>query len=197
MLVNAPTTTNQALRELSGVNGLKMNDKLTIKRLELNEIFDLSYEQVDQLAKDNPELIEEACKKYFRGCQIRNAEVFKDCLNNRTYKEIARKHKLNISRIGDLNSLVREKFRFYVNYLIKKRDTPVVMKREDDIKELNLSTRTYKCLIKEDIRTIEELSLTTRGTLKNIKNLGKKGITEIEEALSKRNLSLNNLINRL
>lgn len=53
-----------------------------------------------------------------------------------------------------------------------------------NIDEMNLSVRTYNCLIRAGIRTVEELRVMGSDRIKNIRNIGKKGCNEIESKLS-------------
>ena len=70
---------------------------------------------------------------------------------------------------------------------VKHPDANLVL----DIKELDLSTRTYNCLFAAKIRTISDLTTDwSEETLFRLRNLGKKGIKEIKESLLKFGYSL-------
>ncbi len=58
------------------------------------------------------------------------------------------------------------------------------------IEELDFSVRTYNCLKKANILTIGELIGYTENDLMQIRNFGKKSLTEVREKLSALNLSL-------
>ncbi len=58
------------------------------------------------------------------------------------------------------------------------------------IEELDFSVRTYNCLKKANVLTIRELVQLTEGDLMNIRNFGKKSLTEVKEKLESLNLSL-------
>ncbi|NUP98535.1 MAG: DNA-directed RNA polymerase subunit alpha [Armatimonadetes bacterium] len=58
------------------------------------------------------------------------------------------------------------------------------------IEELDFSVRTYNCLKKENINTIGELVQLPKKALLEIRNLGSKSLTEIEDKLRERNLAL-------
>ena len=58
------------------------------------------------------------------------------------------------------------------------------------IDTLDLSARSYNCLDKAGIEYVGELVLMDKKDLKNIKNLGKKSLDEIEEKLSELNIDL-------
>jgi len=70
--------------------------------------------------------------------------------------------------------------------------------REDQIlfqkiDSLDLSARSFNCLEKAGIEYVGELLLMDRKELKNIKNLGKKSLDEIEEKLAELNVDFSNL----
>ncbi len=58
------------------------------------------------------------------------------------------------------------------------------------IEELDFSVRTYNCLKKANILTINELVQFTETDLMQIRNFGKKSLTEVREKLGQLNLSL-------
>jgi len=58
------------------------------------------------------------------------------------------------------------------------------------IEELDFSVRTYNCLKKANILTIGELINFTENDLMQIRNFGKKSLTEVREKLTALNLSL-------
>ena len=58
------------------------------------------------------------------------------------------------------------------------------------IEELDFSVRTYNCLKKANVLTVGELSLMSEVDLMNIRNFGKKSLTEVKEKLSTMALSL-------
>src|SRR5579859_2480813 len=58
------------------------------------------------------------------------------------------------------------------------------------IEELDFSVRTYNCLKKANILTIAELVLYTENDLMQIRNFGRKSLTEVREKLAMLGLSL-------
>ncbi len=58
------------------------------------------------------------------------------------------------------------------------------------IEELDFSVRTYNCLKKANIMTIGELVTRTEGDLMQIRNFGKKSLTEVKDKLASLELSL-------
>jgi DNA-directed RNA polymerase subunit alpha len=51
------------------------------------------------------------------------------------------------------------------------------------IEELTLSVRSYNCLKRHGIQTINQLTTMTKGEVEKIKNLGKKSLREIQKQL--------------
>ncbi len=58
------------------------------------------------------------------------------------------------------------------------------------IEELDFSVRTYNCLKKANILTVGELTQISEVDLMNIRNFGKKSLTEVKEKLTELGLSL-------
>jgi DNA-directed RNA polymerase subunit alpha len=57
------------------------------------------------------------------------------------------------------------------------------------IEELELSVRSYNCLKRAGIETIEELTQKTEEDMMKVRNLGKKSLKEVKEVLTKLGLS--------
>ena len=74
---------------------------------------------------------------------------------------------------------------------VRARNGDQHMVREDArIEELDFSVRTYNCLKKANIMTIGELVTRTEGDLMQIRNFGKKSLTEVKEKLASLGLGL-------
>lgn len=58
------------------------------------------------------------------------------------------------------------------------------------IEELDFSVRTYNCLRKAGITTVQDLVQTSEQELMNIRNFGRKSLTEVKEKLAGMSLSL-------
>ncbi len=58
------------------------------------------------------------------------------------------------------------------------------------IEELDLSVRSYNCLKRAGINTVEELIRKTEEDMMKVRNLGKKSLQEVKEKLAALNLSL-------
>ena len=57
------------------------------------------------------------------------------------------------------------------------------------IEELDLSVRSYNCLKRANIQTVQELTAKTEDDMMKVKNLGKKSLKEIKEKLKSCGLS--------
>ena len=58
------------------------------------------------------------------------------------------------------------------------------------IEELELSVRSYNCLKRAGINTVEELTLKTEDDMMKVRNLGKKSLDEVKAKLAELGLSL-------
>lgn len=61
---------------------------------------------------------------------------------------------------------------------------------EMSIDDLDLSTRSYNCLKREKIDSVEKLANCTESDLNSIKNFGKRSVTEVKEKLGELGLAL-------
>jgi DNA-directed RNA polymerase alpha subunit len=61
---------------------------------------------------------------------------------------------------------------------------------EINILDLGLLTRTSHCLMNEGIKTVGDVIKRTRWDLKKVTNFGRKSLTELEQALEKLGLKL-------
>lgn len=77
-------------------------------------------------------------------------------------------------------------------------DIIMVEKQEDNkdkildmtIEELDMSVRSYNCLKRAGINTVQELTQRTEEDMMKVRNLGRKSLEEVMEKLSELNLSL-------
>ncbi len=75
----------------------------------------------------------------------------------------------------------------------------IMVEKEEDIKEkvlemtieeLDLSVRSYNCLKRANINTVEELTLKTEDEMMKVRNLGKKSLEEVKHKLVELELNL-------
>ena len=96
----------------------------------------------------------------------------------------------------DLDKLIRQFVDFKGRGLLEfeedgERGGDVELRAPDArIEELDFSVRTYNCLKKANILTIGELVQHSEQDLMNIRNFGKKSLTEVREKLSQLGLGL-------
>ncbi len=78
-------------------------------------------------------------------------------------------------------------------------DVEIMVEKEEDkkekvlemtIEELDLSVRSYNCLKRAGINTVEELIQKTEEDMMKVRNLGKKSLEEVNNKLASLNLSL-------
>ena len=57
------------------------------------------------------------------------------------------------------------------------------------IEDLDLSVRSYNCLKRAGIQTVEELTQKTEDEMMRVRNLGKKSLKEVKDKLIELNMS--------
>ena len=57
------------------------------------------------------------------------------------------------------------------------------------IEDLDLSVRSYNCLKRAGIQTVEELTQKTEDEMMHVKNLGKKSLKEVKDKMTQLGLS--------
>lgn len=77
-----------------------------------------------------------------------------------------------------------------VEIMVEKEEEAIDRLMEMTIEELDLSVRSYNCLKRAGINTLEELTRKTEEDIMKVRNLGKKSLQEIKEKLSTLGLSL-------
>lgn len=76
------------------------------------------------------------------------------------------------------------------NTVLQETVAPVVNKFNDmTIEELDLSVRSYNCLKRANIQTVQELILRTEDDLTKVRNMGKKSIKEVKDKVANLGLS--------
>ncbi len=74
--------------------------------------------------------------------------------------------------------------------LVKKDEEPKDRALSMTIEELDLSVRSYNCLKRAGINTVEELTKKTEADMLKVRNLGKKSLQEVKEKLAEYGLAL-------
>ena len=74
--------------------------------------------------------------------------------------------------------------------MVEKEEDQKEKVREMTIEELDLSVRSYNCLKRAGINTVQELTQKTEEDMMKVRNLGRKSLEEVQEKLSELGLSL-------
>ena len=75
--------------------------------------------------------------------------------------------------------------------MVKKEAEQKVKVLEMTIDELDLSVRSYNCLKRAGINTVDELIQRDEVDMMKVRNLGKKSLDEVRQRLASLGLSLN------
>lgn len=95
--------------------------------------------------------------------------------------------------------ILMEHLKLFVGLTEMPEDVEIMVEKEEDekdrvmemtIEELDLSVRSYNCLKRAGINTIEELTRKTESDMMKVRNLGKKSLQEVKEKLAALGLSL-------
>jgi DNA-directed RNA polymerase subunit alpha len=77
-----------------------------------------------------------------------------------------------------------------VEIMVEKEEDKKEKVLEMTVEELDLSVRSYNCLKRATINTVEELTLKTEDDMMKVRNLGKKSLEEVQRKLAELGLSL-------
>ncbi len=95
--------------------------------------------------------------------------------------------------------IMNEHLNLFINMTESMANFEIMVEKEEDIKEkvlemtieeLDLSVRSYNCLKRASINTVEELTLKTEDEMMKVRNLGKKSLEEVKHKLAELELSL-------
>lgn len=74
--------------------------------------------------------------------------------------------------------------------MIEKEEDMAEKAMEMTIEDLELSVRSFNCLKRAEIFTVEQLTSKTEAEMMKVRNLGKKSLTEVKLKLEELGLSL-------
>ena len=74
--------------------------------------------------------------------------------------------------------------------MVEKEDDKNEEKLEMTIEELDLSVRSYNCLKRAGINTVQELTDKSEADMMRVRNLGRKSLEEVKNKLAELGLSL-------
>lgn len=77
-----------------------------------------------------------------------------------------------------------------VNIMVEKEEDQKEKVLEMTVEELDLSVRSFNCLKRANINTVEELTDKTEEDMMKVRNLGKKSLEEVQNKLEELGLSL-------
>jgi len=80
-----------------------------------------------------------------------------------------------------------------VEIMVEKEEDKKEKVLEMTVEELDLSVRSYNCLKRAGINTVDELTQKTEEDLMKVRNLGKKSLEEVKKKLAELGLSLNKI----
>ena len=95
--------------------------------------------------------------------------------------------------------ILNEHLNLFISLTEHVNDVEIMVEKEEDekekvlemtIEELDLSVRSYNCLKRAGINTVEELTYKTEEDMMKVRNLGKKSLDEVAKKLAELGLSL-------
>ncbi|GIP36285.1 DNA-directed RNA polymerase subunit alpha [Paenibacillus sp. J2TS4] len=95
--------------------------------------------------------------------------------------------------------ILTEHLMLFVGLTDEAKDAEIMIEKEEDkkekvlemtIEELDLSVRSYNCLKRAGINTVQELITKTEEDMMKVRNLGRKSLEEVQEKLDELGLSL-------
>lgn len=101
--------------------------------------------------------------------------------------------------IGLSAKILIEHFKLFMTLTDHANNVEIMVEKEEDkkekvlemtIEELDLSVRSYNCLKRAGINTVQELTERTMDDMMKVRNLGKKSLEEVEQKLEALGLSL-------
>jgi DNA-directed RNA polymerase subunit alpha len=97
--------------------------------------------------------------------------------------------------------IMNEHLNLFVGLTDEAKDAEIMVEKEEDkkekvlemtIEELDLSVRSYNCLKRAGINTVQELTMKSEEDMMKVRNLGRKSLEEVQEKLAELGLSLRN-----
>lgn len=97
--------------------------------------------------------------------------------------------------------ILNEHLNLFITLTEHVNDVEIMVEKEEDkkekvlemtIEELDLSVRSYNCLKRAGINTVEELTQKSEEDMMKVRNLGKKSLEEVQQKLAELGLSLKN-----
>ena len=95
--------------------------------------------------------------------------------------------------------ILTEHLNLFIGLTDHVNDVEIMVEKEEDqkekvlemtVEELDLSVRSYNCLKRASINTVEELTQKTEEEMMKVRNLGKKSLEEVQNKLAELGLGL-------
>ncbi|MEW9670188.1 DNA-directed RNA polymerase subunit alpha [Ammoniphilus sp. 3BR4] len=95
--------------------------------------------------------------------------------------------------------ILNEHLNLFIGLTDEAKDAEIMVEKEEDkkekvlemtIEELDLSVRSYNCLKRAGINSVQELTMKTEEDMMKVRNLGRKSLEEVQEKLAELGLSL-------
>jgi DNA-directed RNA polymerase subunit alpha len=95
--------------------------------------------------------------------------------------------------------ILTEHLNLFIGLTEHVNDVEIMVEKEEDkkekvlemtVEELDLSVRSYNCLKRAGINTVEELTQKSEEDMMKVRNLGKKSLEEVQRKLSELGLAL-------
>ena len=77
-----------------------------------------------------------------------------------------------------------------LDIMVDKEENPTEKAREMAVEDLELSVRSFNCLKRADINTVDDLTQKTEDEMMKVRNLGKKSLEEVIQKLAELGLGL-------
>ena len=95
--------------------------------------------------------------------------------------------------------IMNEHLNLFIGLTDEAKDAEIMVEKEEDkkekvlemtIEELDLSVRSYNCLKRAGINSVQELTMKSEEDMMKVRNLGRKSLEEVQEKLAELGLSL-------
>ncbi len=134
---------------------------------------------------------------------VENTRVGQDTNYDRLNLEIWTDGTIKPEEAASLGAkIMNEHLNLFIDMTASMAEMEIMVEKEEDIKEkvlemtieeLDLSVRSYNCLKRANINTVEELTLKTEDEMMKVRNLGKKSLEEVKQKLAELELCLKSI----
>ena len=139
-------------------------------------------------------------KDYLRIENVEALEVLDSRGNPTVQVEVTTDGTVSAKEVISLSAkLMNEYNNLFIELVQNMADSSILVSREEDkvhklmvmsVEEMDLSVRSYNCLKRAGINTVEDLIKKTEDDMLKVKNLGRKSLDEVIQKLESLGLSL-------